>query len=109
VRLRSCYRWTRELNAFIANCPVKDWGILDRAEKAETSKDNYAEYIREAFGNSYRLSDENWQKLRNGKFYNPWHRRNEINPSKILMFHAMDDPYVPYEAVSVLRKVPGSS
>jgi pimeloyl-ACP methyl ester carboxylesterase len=81
----------------VANCPVTNWGILDRSEKAETSKENYAEYIREAFGNSYRLSDANWQKLRSGSFYNPWHHRKEIDPSKILMFHAKDDPYVPYE------------
>jgi pimeloyl-ACP methyl ester carboxylesterase len=81
----------------IANCPVVDWKILDRSEKVETSRDNYAEYIREAFGNGYRLSDANWEKLRSGTFYNPWHHRNEVIPSKILMFHAKDDPDVPYE------------
>src|SRR5258708_24634305 len=43
----------------VANCAVVDWSILDDAEKAETSKANYAEYIREAFGNAYRLSDSN--------------------------------------------------
>jgi pimeloyl-ACP methyl ester carboxylesterase len=80
----------------VANCAVVDWSILDDAEKAETSKANYAEYIREAFGNAYRLSDVNWNKLRSGTFYNPWHHRNEVTPSKILMFHAKDDPYVPY-------------
>jgi fermentation-respiration switch protein FrsA (DUF1100 family) len=80
-----------------ANCPVVDWEILDRSEKIETIKENYAEYIREAFGNGYRLSGANWQKLRSGTFYSPWHRRNEVTPSKILMFHAKDDPYVPYE------------
>jgi pimeloyl-ACP methyl ester carboxylesterase len=82
----------------IANCPVVDWKILDRSEKVETSRDNYAEYIREAFGNGYRLSDANWEKLRSGTFYNPWHHRNEVTPSKILMFHAKDDPDVPYES-----------
>jgi pimeloyl-ACP methyl ester carboxylesterase len=85
------------VNRVVANCPVVDWKILDRSEKVETSKENYAEYIREAFGNGYRLSDENWRKLRSGIFYNPWHHRNEVTPSKILMFHAKDDPYVPYE------------
>jgi dipeptidyl aminopeptidase/acylaminoacyl peptidase len=80
----------------IANCPVVDWGILV-PEKAETSKENYAEYIREAFGNAYRLSDANWAKLQSGTFYSPWHHRNEITPSKVLMFHPKDDPYVPYE------------
>jgi pimeloyl-ACP methyl ester carboxylesterase len=71
----------------VANCPVVDWSILDRAEKAETSKKNYAEYVRGAFGNGYRLSDANWQKLRNGTFYSPWHHRHEINSSKVLIFH----------------------
>jgi pimeloyl-ACP methyl ester carboxylesterase len=81
----------------VANCPVVDWSILAEAEKAETSKKSYAEYIRQAFGNAYRLSDANWKKLRAGNFYNPWQHRNEIDGSKLLMFHAMDDSNVPYE------------
>jgi dipeptidyl aminopeptidase/acylaminoacyl peptidase len=83
----------------IANCPVVDWAILAQEEKAETSNPNYAAYIREAFGNGYRLSDANWRKLRNGKFYNPAYYAEEIEPAKIMMFHAKDDPYVPYRTV----------
>ena len=83
----------------VANCPVVDWKILDRSEKVETSQANYAEYIREAFGNAYRLSDANWRKLRSGTFYNPWHHRREIAAAKVMMFHAKDDPYVPYKTV----------
>ena len=83
----------------IANCPVVDWSILPKSEKAETSNPNYAAYIREAFGNAYRLSDRNWKKLSSGKFYNPTHHIGEITSSKILMFHAKDDPYVPYASV----------
>jgi pimeloyl-ACP methyl ester carboxylesterase len=83
----------------IANCPVVDWSILPKSEKAETSNPNYAAYIREAFGNGYRLSDQNWKKLRQGTFYNPWHHRNEITAWKIMLFHAKDDPYVPYNTV----------
>jgi pimeloyl-ACP methyl ester carboxylesterase len=59
------------VNRVVANCSVVDWSILDTAEKAETASANYAEYIREAFGNAYRLSDANWEKLRSGTFYNP--------------------------------------
>jgi dipeptidyl aminopeptidase/acylaminoacyl peptidase len=84
----------------IANCPVVDWTILDTAEKMETSNRNYAAYIREAFGSGYRLSDSNWRKLRNGKFYNPAYHVGEIKPAKIMMFHAKDDPFVPYKIVS---------
>jgi hypothetical protein len=74
----------------------------------ETSKQNYADYIREAFGNGYRISDANWRKLRNGTFYNPWHHRNEITPSKILMFHAKDDPHVPTSAAADSPTLPES-
>lgn len=81
----------------VASCPVTDWTILDRSEEVETSNKNYAAYIREAFGNGYRLSDANWEKLRSGSFYSPWHRRAEIDAAKVMIFHAMDDPHVPYE------------
>jgi len=81
----------------VANCPVVDWAILDRSEPRETSQENYVDYIREAFGNGYRISHANWQKLRNGSFYNPWHFRDRVMPSKILMIHAQDDRNVPYE------------
>src|SRR6185312_2266228 len=63
----------RRVKKVIANCPVVDWSILAHSERAETSNPSYAAYIREAFGNAYRLSDANWQKLRAGRFYNPAH------------------------------------
>jgi len=50
------------VNKAVANCPVVDWSILPREQKKETSNPSYAEYIREAFGNGYRLSNENWKK-----------------------------------------------
>jgi pimeloyl-ACP methyl ester carboxylesterase len=84
------------VNKVVANCPVTDWAILDGAEKMETADANYAAYIRAAFGNAYRLSDADWEKLRGGSFYSPWARRTEIEARKVLMFHAMDDPHVPY-------------
>jgi pimeloyl-ACP methyl ester carboxylesterase len=91
----------------IANCPVVDWAILATEERLETSNPSYAAYIREAFGNGYRLSDSNWRKLHGGKFYNPAYHAGEINPAKIMMFHAKDDPYVPYKSVSNFAKRTG--
>jgi pimeloyl-ACP methyl ester carboxylesterase len=91
----------------VANCAVVDWRILDQAKKAETSKQNYAEYIREAFGNGYRLSDTNWDKLRSGTFYNPWRHRKEIDASKVLMFHTKDDPNVPYQRAKRFAEITG--
>jgi len=98
----------RRVTRVVANCPVVDWSILDEAEKAETSKENYTDYIRQAFGNGYRLSDANWGKLRGGTFYNPWHHRNEIDGSKVLMFHAKDDPNVPYERTKKFGEITGA-
>jgi pimeloyl-ACP methyl ester carboxylesterase len=95
------------VNRVIANCPVVDWKILDRSEKVETSKESYSEYIRDAFGNGYRLSDANWEKLRSGTFYNPWHHLTEITASKVMIFHAKDDPYVPYEGSRQFSELTG--
>ena len=83
----------------IANCPVVDWAILAREQRKETSNPTYAGYIRDAFGPAYRLSDRNWKKLGDGKFYNPSYRAKEITGAKITMFHAQDDPFVPYRTV----------
>jgi len=87
------------VNKVVANCPVADWRILRDSEKAETSNPSYAAYIREAWGNGYRLSAKNWAKLRGGKFFNPAFHAEKIPAEKVLMFHAEDDPYVPYESV----------
>lgn len=91
----------------IANCPVVDWAILRKEEKLETSNPSYAAYIREAFGNGYRLSDADWRKLHGGKFYNPAAHVKEVNPAKIMMFHAKDDPYVPYTTVKKFAEQTG--
>jgi pimeloyl-ACP methyl ester carboxylesterase len=91
----------------VANCPVVDWAILPHSEKAETSNASYSAYIREAFGNGYRLSERNWKKLRGGKFYNPAYHAQEVTASKVIMFHAEDDPCVPYQSVKNFAQCTG--
>jgi dipeptidyl aminopeptidase/acylaminoacyl peptidase len=91
----------------IANCPVVDWSILSEEQKKETSNKSYPAYIREAFGNGYRLSEKNWNKLRSGVFYNPTHHIKELTATKILIFHAKDDPYIPWKSVSGFAAVAG--
>jgi pimeloyl-ACP methyl ester carboxylesterase len=87
------------VNKVVANCPVVDWSILSQEQKKETSNPSYLAYIQQAFGNAYRLSQRNWNKLRSGTFYNPVHHVKELTPGKILMFHAKDDPYIPWRSV----------
>jgi hypothetical protein len=91
----------------IANCPVVDWTILTQSEKTETSNPSYAAYIRLAFGNAYRLSERNWKKLHDGKFYSPAYHASEIAASKVMMFHAQDDPDVPYQSVKAFAEATG--
>lgn len=83
----------------IANCPVVDWAILPEEQKQETSNKNYAAYIREAFGSAYRLSDKNWKKIESETFFNPAKQIHELNKTKIMVFHAKNDPYIPWKGV----------
>jgi dipeptidyl aminopeptidase/acylaminoacyl peptidase len=92
----------------VANCPVVDWSILSREQKKETSNPSYAAYIRVAFGHAYRLSDKNWKKLQDGKFYSPLYHARQIEASKVMMFHAQNDPYVPYRSVQKFARVTGA-
>ncbi|HKS76504.1 MAG TPA: alpha/beta fold hydrolase [Terriglobales bacterium] len=98
----------RRVKKVVANCPVVDWGIQARFEKAESSNPNYAAYIRGAWGQGYRLSARNWAKLRGGKFFNPAAHVEEIPAEKVLMFHAEDDPYVPYKSVKQFAERTGA-
>jgi pimeloyl-ACP methyl ester carboxylesterase len=97
----------RRVKKVIANCPVVDWAILGESEKAETSNPSYVSYLREAFGNAYRISEKNWRKLDSGKFYNPAYHAGEIDAAKVMMFHAKDDPYVPWRSVAQFAKKTG--
>ena len=92
----------------VVNCPVVDWAILPREQKKETSNASYAAYIRAAFGDGYRLSDSNWNKLLGGKFYNPMYHAGEIAASKVMMFHAQDDPYIPCRSVKKFARLTGA-
>ena len=92
----------------IANCPVVDWSILRNSEKVETSNPSYVAYIREAFGNAYRLSEKNWNKLYTGRFYNPVHHAKDIDPTKIMMFHAKNDPSIPWKTVARFAESTGA-
>jgi esterase/lipase len=94
------------VNRVVANCPVVDWSILKEEEKTETNKP-YATYLRDAFGNAYRMKARNWNKLYAGKFFNPAHHAKDIDASKIRMYHAIDDPHVPSWSVEKFAKRTG--
>ncbi len=91
----------------VANCPVVDWSILRSALRAETTNRSYVAYLRDAFGQGYRLSEKNWNKLYSGTFFNPIHHAKEIDGSKIMMFQTKDDPSIPWRSVQSFAKKAG--
>ncbi|MGE5113986.1 MAG: alpha/beta hydrolase family protein [Acidobacteriaceae bacterium] len=91
----------------VANCPVVDWSILAKSEWKETSNKSYVAYVREAFGSGYRITEKNWRKLYREDFYNPIYHASEIDATKVLMFHAKDDPFVPWRSVERFARKTG--
>lgn len=83
----------------VANCPVVDWSRLGPEQKKETSNPSYPAYLNAAFGAGYRLQARNWNKLHSGRFFNPAARAANMDGAKILMFHAQDDPFIPWRHV----------
>ena len=74
----------------VALSPVTDWRVDDKAE----SIDKLATFTRMAFGNGYRGTEKDWNKLKNGKFYNPAYEASSIDGAKLLIIHAEDDKIV---------------
>ncbi|MGH9475281.1 MAG: alpha/beta hydrolase family protein [Terriglobales bacterium] len=92
----------------VANCPVVDWTLLKSEPRKETSNPSYPAFIRESFGNAYRMPARNWNKLQRGDFFNPAARASEIDGAKMLMFHARDDPYIPWRQVQRFARTTGA-
>ncbi len=94
----------------VAIAPVVNWNILKdpKVEQAETSNPDYVDYVHQAFGQGYRLTKKNWNKLKTGKFYSPITHIGELDGRKILIYHAKDDPVVPWNGVSKFAKLTGA-
>lgn len=91
-----CSRDPRVTKA-IAFAPVIDWEA-----PSDEPMDRLGAFIPKGFGNAYRFSKKNWNRLSRNEFYSPI---AEINPrlyasgidgKKLLIFHAKDDASVPY-------------
>jgi alpha-beta hydrolase superfamily lysophospholipase len=74
----------------VALSPVTDWRVETKTEPIE----KLGIFTRAAFGNGYRGTKKNWDKLKTGKFYNPAHEAASIDGSKLLIIHAKDDKVV---------------
>lgn len=74
----------------VAFSPVIDWRVESKLEPL----DWLAEFGKIAFGNGYRFKQKDWNKLKNGKFYNPQAIVSKLDKNKIYIIHAKDDKVV---------------
>ncbi len=77
----------------VCTCAVIDW----QYPSEEEPMDQYGPFVKEAFGEGYRFTLENWNKLLDGKFYSPKAIVSEINGKKLFLIHAKDDKSVNYK------------
>jgi dipeptidyl aminopeptidase/acylaminoacyl peptidase len=81
----------------VAFAPVVDWVSMQNSETEPL--DWLGGAVKDAFGEAYRFSLENWEGLSNGEFYNPVDHVNKIDPGKVMIVHTKDDDVVLYEPV----------
>jgi len=84
----------------IAVSPVVDWCAPSKAEPM----DWLYGFTKDAFGNGYRISKKNWNKMQNGTFYSPLAHTKEIPGEKVFIIHAQDDESVGWRPVEKFAK-----
>lgn len=93
------------VNKVIAISPVVDWQSPSKTEPLGP----LFKYVKQAFGQGYRIKEKDWNKLRTGKFYNPIRELNKIDPKKVLLIHAKDDDVVAAKSVKRFAAITGST
>lgn len=94
----------KRVTGVVALSPVIDWQSESRGEPL----DWVFKYSKIAYGNAYRLTAKNWNKLAGGNFYNPIKHVKEVDGQKILIFQAKDDDSVNYQPAVFFAKETGS-
>ena len=84
----------------VALSPVVDWRVESKVEPFE----HLSRFMREAFGNGYRLDSSDFFKLKEGRFYNPVDEISNLSADKIMIYHAKDDEVVDFEPVKKFTK-----
>lgn len=80
----------KRIKKVVAFSPVIDW----RKESKIESVDSLGKFTKIAFGNGYRFTIKNWNKLKSGKFYNPINEAKSFDGKKLFIIHAKDDEVV---------------
>ena len=88
----------------VAFSPITDLRVETKAEPVS----KLVAFTAAAFGNGYRGTARDWNKLRTGKFYNPMHEAASIDGAKLLIFHAKDDGLVYAKTSAVFAHATGA-
>jgi alpha-beta hydrolase superfamily lysophospholipase len=86
----------RRVTKAVAFCPVVDWRKLGKAE----SLNKMAAFFKTAFGEGYRFSIKDWNKLKDGIFYSPVSQVSRIDGKKLLIVQTRDDKSVTWKPVA---------
>ncbi|MEK7174692.1 MAG: prolyl oligopeptidase family serine peptidase [Patescibacteria group bacterium] len=90
----------------VAFSPVADWKDLTHHGETNAWTERFT---REAFGEAYRFSHNDWKKFDGGRFYNPMAETKSIDGKKILIFHAKNDKVVPWRPTAKLARLTGAT
>ena len=71
--------------------PVLDWTTMRNTVEPIPK---LSKFVKNAFGNGYRISNGGWKKIEKGKLYNPATELEKIDGNKCLIIHAKDDDVV---------------
>ncbi|MES2224246.1 MAG: hypothetical protein V4469_04940 [Patescibacteria group bacterium] len=80
----------------ICFCSVLDWRTMDDTVEPISLA---SQLIADAFGNSYRIVKNGWNKIEKGELYNPTTEIDKIDGAKCLIIQAKDDNIVSVKAV----------
>lgn len=86
----------KRVTKIVAISPVVDWGIKSKSEPV----DWFGKFLKQAFGEAFRFSQADWNKLKSGAFYNPCTIIKKINGKKLFIIHAKDDDVVTWKPVA---------
>lgn len=81
----------KRVKKVLAISPVIDWTTMDETVE---NFDVFIPFVKEAFGEGYRIAKNGWQKIMKGNFYNPATSREKIDIKKCLILHAEDDDVI---------------
>ena len=93
----------KRVKKVFALSPVIDW-----RQESELEPVSFLEsFTRQAFGQGYRFHKDGWEKIRNGRFFNPITVIKKVDGRKIYLVHSRDDVVVPIQPAIQFSRISG--